>query len=115
MTDIEACTLPTVEQPMRLAEFDDLFTTALLGQARESATVLRWDLDPAAESVARDLTARETECCSFFTFTIEPADGVLRVTVEVPAARVAVLDALERRGGQATGTSAHTTLPPSRG
>jgi hypothetical protein len=26
----EACTLPTVDQPLRAAEFDDLFATALL-------------------------------------------------------------------------------------
>jgi hypothetical protein len=30
----EACTLPTVEQPLRVAEFDDLFATALRGIAR---------------------------------------------------------------------------------
>ena len=44
----EACTLPTVDRPVRLAEFDDLFATALRGQQRLSPTVLRWRLDPAA-------------------------------------------------------------------
>ncbi|WP_221321487.1 hypothetical protein [Actinoplanes sp. L3-i22] len=93
----EACTLPTAERPLRLAEFDDLFTTALRDQRRMSATALRWDLDPAAEALARDLTRRESGCCSFFTFTFHPGDGVLRLDIEVPAAQVAVLDALGAR------------------
>ena len=42
----EACTLPTVEQPLRLIEFDELFATALWGQARIGRAVLRWSLDP---------------------------------------------------------------------
>ena len=36
----EACTLPTVEQPLRLAEFDSLFATGLVDQeTRGSARV----------------------------------------------------------------------------
>ncbi|WP_436533052.1 hypothetical protein [Actinoplanes sp. HUAS TT8] len=93
----EACTLPTVDRPLRLAEFDDLFATAVRGQQRLSATTLRWDLDLAAEATARDLTARESSCCSFFSFVFHPADGTLRLEVEVPAAHVAVLDALAER------------------
>src|SRR5690348_16526591 len=68
MTDLDACTLPTAERPLRLAEFQTLFATALRGQERLSPTHLRWRIDPAAESTARDLTARESECCSFFAF-----------------------------------------------
>jgi hypothetical protein len=93
----EACTLPTVDRPLRLAEFDELFFAALRGQQRLSGTVLRWSLDPAAEATARDLTSRESSCCSFFTFTFHPGDGALRLDVEVPAAHVTVLDALARR------------------
>ncbi|MCO8275920.1 hypothetical protein M1L60_35610 [Actinoplanes sp. TRM 88003] len=88
----DACTLPTAQQPVRLAEFDELFARSLRGQERLSPTELRWDLDPAAEAAARDLTARESECCSFFTFSF----GV-GLIVEVPPAYVDVLDALERR------------------
>ncbi|BFU47812.1 hypothetical protein [Krasilnikovia sp. MM14-A1004] len=93
----EACTLPTADRPLRLAEFDDLFASALLVQQRVSATVLRWDLDPVIEAAARDLTGRESECCSFFTFTFRRNGEVLRLEVEVPAAHVEVLDALARR------------------
>lgn len=103
MTDInmvwvpEACTLPRVDQPLRLSEFDELFATSLRGLLRVSPTLLRWSLEPAAEDVARDLTARETECCSFFNFTFSSPGEVLMVDVEVPSAQVAVLDALETR------------------
>jgi hypothetical protein len=60
-----------------MAEFDDLFATALRGQQRVSATTLRWDLDPAADATARDLAGRESSCCSFFSFTFDPGAGVL--------------------------------------
>jgi hypothetical protein len=93
----QACTLPTVAQPLRQAEFDALFATALRGQHRTAPTRLRWELDPAAEDRVRDLTARESQCCSFFAFTFNPPDKALRLDVEVPAAHVKVLDALAAR------------------
>jgi hypothetical protein len=89
-----ACTLPTAERPLRRAEFDELFTTALRAQHRVSATTLRWELDPAAEARARDLAARESGCCSFFTFTFHPGPQALRLDVSVPPARSDVLDGL---------------------
>jgi hypothetical protein len=93
----ETCTLPTVERPLRLAEFDDLFTTALRAQQRLSATTLRWHLDPTAETTARDLTNRESSCCSFFTFTFHPGGETLQLEITVPAAHIEVLDALAQR------------------
>ncbi|MEU8333849.1 hypothetical protein [Micromonospora sp. NPDC048839] len=93
----EACTLPSVQRPLRSAEFDDLFTTALREQQRLSPTHLRWRLDPTAEATARDLTDRESSCCSFFTFTITVDTDTLRLDVQVPAAHVDVLDGLAHR------------------
>lgn len=93
----QACTLPTVDRPLRLAEFDDLFAAALRGQRRLSPTVLRWELDPAAEATARDLAAREGDCCSFFSFAFGPGGEMLELYVEVPPAQVEVLDALAER------------------
>jgi hypothetical protein len=90
----EACTLPTAERPVRLVEFDDLFTTALRGQQRLSPTRLRWCLDPAAEQTARDLAGRESACCSLFSFTFTPADGAVQLDIAVPDAHLDVLDAL---------------------
>ncbi len=93
----EACTLPTVERPLRLAEFDDLFATALRQQKRLSPTALQWRIDRAAEATARDLTGRESSCCSFFSFTFIDGGDAIRLDVEVPAAHVDVLDALASR------------------
>ncbi|WP_203935984.1 hypothetical protein [Planosporangium mesophilum] len=93
----EACTLPTVERPLRLAEFDDLFATALRDQRRLSPTTLRWRLDPVAEPTARDLTDRENSCCSFFSFTFVSDGERVRLDVGVPVAYVDVLDALAER------------------
>ena len=93
----DACALPTVEQPLRLTEFDALFATGLVDQERVTPHLLRWSLNPKAEDVARDLTARETECCSFFTFSFTSQPDVLSVDVRVPPAQVKVLDALAAR------------------
>jgi hypothetical protein len=90
----DACTLPTVEQPLRVAEFDQLFATALRSRERISRTSLRLVLDPPAEATARELCARESECCSFFTFTFGADERGVLLDVQVPVAQVAVLDAI---------------------
>jgi hypothetical protein len=100
--DLDACTLPSAERPLRLAEFDELFATGLLGQSRPEPTRLCWLLDRAAEARARDLTVRESACCEFFTFTFGTGgDGGLTLEVRVPPARVDVLDALAARVARA--------------
>jgi len=93
----QACTLPAAQRPVRAAEFDELFATALRGQQRLTPTVLRWRLDPAAEPAARDLAGRESGCCSFFTFTFTRDANAVQVDVEVPPASAGVLDALAQR------------------
>ncbi|MGW3888337.1 hypothetical protein ACWD69_06595 [Micromonospora chokoriensis] len=96
----ESCTLPTAERPLRLAEFDQFFTDAVRGLDRLSAQHLRLHLDGSTqvEETARDLTARESSCCSFFTFGLSRPDGnSLLLDVRVPAAHVDVLDALAER------------------
>ena len=97
LTVLEGCTLPTVDRPLRLAEFDDLFSAALTAQTRLSPAVLRWSLDSRAEAVARDLAARETQCCSFFTFTFTSHGDTVQMDVRVPAVQTEVLDALAAR------------------
>jgi len=102
-----ACTLPTAEQPLRIAEFDDLFATSLRGLERVAPTRLQLRLDAGTEATARDLTARETNCCSFFAFDYTPvAGGELLLDVTVPQAHVAVLDALAVRAAAAAGLPA---------
>ena len=101
-----ACTLPTAEQPLRVAEFDDLFAGGLRGLERRTPTELRLTLDAATEATARDLIARESNCCSFFGFTFTPSeDGQLQLLVTVPPVQVDVLDALAARAATAAGLS----------
>jgi len=88
----EACTLPTAEVPLRVAEFSDLFASSLRSVSRLSPVSLRLSFAPGSAGEVRDLTARESECCSFFVFAL--SGDVL--DVGVPAGHVAVLDGLER-------------------
>ena len=98
------CTLPSAEQPLRVAELDGLFAAALRGQTRPGPAHLRLILDGAAEAeaTARDLIARESACCAFFTFALtRTSDGRLQLDVRVPEGRGDVLDALAARAAAA--------------
>jgi hypothetical protein len=91
-----SCTLPTVEQPIRVAEFDDLFISVQSAE-RLDPTTLRLTMPAEAEAQARDLAGRESSCCSFFGFDFTPVGEVLEMTVTVPSAHMAVLDAFAAR------------------
>jgi hypothetical protein len=110
---VDACTLPTADQPLRVAEFDDLFDTALRAIERSDvatrARVVLVGGDDLADRVQR-LADAETACCSFFTFTLTPlttgeaanSEGtVLALDIEVPFAQADVLAALVRRAERA--------------
>ncbi|UGT62535.1 hypothetical protein [Nocardia asteroides] len=100
MTKLSACTLPTAERPTRLAEFDTFFARSVTATARPAPTRLELRLRTGgdAEPVGRDLAARESACCSFFTFSFTPGPaGTLVMGIEVPPAYLEVLDALAGR------------------
>ena len=103
---VEACTLPTADQPFRMAEFEDLLATSLVAHHRVNPQWLRLHLSGVAdvETYARDLTAREAECCSFFDFDVRRQDGEVLVDVRVPDDKVMVLDGLAAQAQQATRT-----------
>jgi hypothetical protein len=96
-----ACTLPTAERPLRVAEFDTLFADAVRAVARPDRARLRLELVFGPDHAARaaELAARENGCCSFFTFTLTVADGSLTLEATVPPEHVDVLDALQARAG----------------
>ena len=89
----DACTLPTGERPLRAAEFDTLVASASQVD-RIDATTLRLHLDGPSGAEVRDLTARESECCSFFQFRMT---GDVDPTITVPPTHVGVLDALQEK------------------
>lgn len=95
----EACTLPTTEQPLRVAEFDELFRL-VTEIDRPDPTRLQMTLLPAEPTVAAhaaELAAREARCCGFFTFTLTVRQSALQITIETPPAHVGVLNALADR------------------
>jgi hypothetical protein len=101
-----ACTLPTPERLLRVAEFDALFAASLRGVERLAPARLRLTLAETGgvRTTVENLTARETACCSFFTFTLTPGDhDELLLDAEVPVAQVAVLEALAARASAVAG------------
>jgi hypothetical protein len=114
---VDSCTLPTAEQPLRVAEFDELFATSLrdVRPSADDASKARLLLggDDTLPARVQRLADAETSCCSFFTFTVTrvdtedaqaPGEMLVALDVEVPNARADVLDALVRRAatGQAS-------------
>ncbi|HWI42188.1 MAG TPA: hypothetical protein VNS81_01110 [Nocardioides sp.] len=94
-----ACTLPTAEQPLRRQEFDDLFADDVLSVSQLSPLEVRFELRPDAEVAARaaGLAAKETGCCSFFTFGLRISDGTVLMTVSAEPTHGPVLAALGAR------------------
>jgi hypothetical protein len=101
------CTLPTAERPMRAADFSDLFSDAVLKVDRPESGRLRLALRPGRETAGRAaaLTAAETECCSFFTFTLTVENDSLSLDISVPPSRTEILDALADRAAAAVTAS----------
>ena len=92
----DACTLPSTERPVRIAEFDGLFA-AVRRSVRPEPTRLDLLLPGDVEATARDLARRESECCSLFTFEFESTGDDVLMHVAVPPQHVEVLDAIEAR------------------
>ncbi|MEU6548622.1 hypothetical protein [Streptomyces sp. NPDC046859] len=103
MTDLawvpQSCTLPTEERPLRVAEWDPLFSERLMSQSRPQPLHLRLTLEggQGVEDRVRDLAERESGSCSFFTFTTSTAADVLQLDISVDQAHEAVLNALAAR------------------
>ncbi|GAA3005649.1 hypothetical protein GCM10020229_16890 [Kitasatospora albolonga] len=94
-----SCTLPTVEQPLRVAEWDALFADRLTTVSRPDRLRLNLLLagGEGVEEQVRELAGRESGCCSFFTFTVTLVDGEVQLGVAVDRSHEAVLTALHDR------------------
>ncbi len=75
----------------RLAEYQELFDTALVAKERTDTGIrFRLRADPGIADHVRDLAAREKACCAFFDFTInETSDEVIwdSTVIDDPIAR----------------------------
>jgi len=98
-----SCTLPAARLPRRVAEFDALFTDAVRGIERVGPERLRLELKASQQAAGRaaELAAAETQCCSFFTFTLTATSGGLTLEVSVPEPYTGVLDGLADRAAAA--------------
>jgi hypothetical protein len=89
-----ACSLDAAGVIDRRAEFEALFGSALVSQARDQSELrLFLAVQEDAERPVRDLFRRELECCPFFAFEFRRADDKLVVTIGVPDGADAILDA----------------------
>ncbi|RDI63669.1 hypothetical protein [Nocardia pseudobrasiliensis] len=93
----DSCTLPTIAQPIRVAEFDQLFRSSARAVHRPGPVRLEVLMDPATEALARELAGRESSCCSFFVFEFSSTAEGLVMSVGVPPVRTEVLDAFTDR------------------
>lgn len=99
----DACTLPTEDRPLRLAEFDTLFAETMRSVERHDDVVRLHLVGPAGlRNRVRDLAERETTCCSFFTFVVEGVDNDLTLEISVPPERREILRALADRATHLT-------------
>ncbi|CAM4147101.1 hypothetical protein NOGI109294_26005 [Nocardiopsis gilva] len=95
------CTLDVVQLPDRIAQFDALFADAVRAVARLEPTRLRLVVDIGYGAAAWDLAARESGCCSFFTFAFTRHADRLHWEMTVPPTQKTVLDALAARASAA--------------
>lgn len=96
----DTCTLPTVDRPLRVAEFDAFFATDVTEITRTTSGSWQLAVRPAAAGRAAELAANETSCCSFFTFELTITSGAVTLTVSAPD-RHDVLEALAARAEEA--------------
>jgi hypothetical protein len=104
----DACTLPTADRPLRVAEFDALFADHVVAVERDAPTQLTLLLEGGRDLEARVcyLAARETACCSFFTFTVSAWQAHrMRVEIQVRPERADILAALATRAEEPSVTS----------
>lgn len=97
----QACTLPTEERPLRVAEWDALFAERLISLSRPGALRLRFELvgGAAVQDEVRDLVEREVGCCSFFAFEVDAGDNRIWLDVSVDPVHERVLEAIAVRAG----------------
>jgi hypothetical protein len=83
----------------RLAEYERLFTEALIGRERTHDGIrFRFRADPGLEDWVRDLAARDKACCAFISFAVTVHDDEVwwdRSVVDDDVARQ-ILDELYR-------------------
>lgn len=84
-----ACTLTTKQAASQLDEWGELRSKA--SAVEEVDGGYRVTLPASADAVARDLAAREAQCCAFLTLDVTSSDDSVVVTVTGPAEAMPVI------------------------
>ncbi len=92
----DSCTLPTLEQPLRQAEWEALVAGHLAGvrHPEPGQLILTLRGGNTLREHLNDLVERESECCSFFTFTITATPQGADLGIGVDREHEPFLDAL---------------------
>jgi hypothetical protein len=94
----DACTMPTSERPLRLAEFDQLFAENVRRvERRPDGVTLHLSGTRGLRRKVEELTNRESECCTFFSFSVAGNDERLTLGISVPPMRREILDGVAAR------------------
>jgi hypothetical protein len=97
----DACTLPPAARPTRLAELDALFSSSARSVSRDRDGVrVRLVGGAGLRDRVEDLAARESACCTFFTFAVDGHDRDVTLGISVPEERRDLLAALADRAEQ---------------
>lgn len=91
-----SCTVDEQGAARRNVEFADIARRGLRHRDRtdDGDVRLTFDKDEQLEEAVRQVFARESECCAFFTFDIRDKGGELVVTATAPDDKADYLDAL---------------------
>ncbi len=78
-----ACTLAAGDYKARLAWIAELNARALTSHRREGL-LLHLQYRPDALAQVQELVRRESACCGFLKFDLEPASSVVELTITAP-------------------------------
>ncbi len=92
-----ACTLTAVDQKTRLEEWRALRRDGLIDETREGLEwTSQWRADEDVRTRLEALIAAEEACCSFLTFEVDDAGGVIRLRTLFPPGADGLMGALSR-------------------
>ena len=80
-----ACSLDSVDQQQRLAEWAELLSQARTREETSDGVRYAFAADAALRPCVEALAAAEHSCCSFLVFGIAEAGDELELTVTAPA------------------------------
>jgi hypothetical protein len=83
-----ACSLAAEAMPGRLEEWQATLDQALERRTTTTGVVMRFPRDVDTVTALASLSAREVDCCAFFTFALTIADDGAHLAIDAPAEAV---------------------------